>query len=217
MFHSISRSLFVGTIMAGLFTIPAAALANSHKAPLEREQVKYSAQWHKCDNKEVCEPGRNIRKDGVRYKWVSEDGERSHWAIRDASASEIADSIRTLRSFFYVPEPQPVVKAEAQVEAQVTTQEQAPTSPTPTAPSTGGSSNSGASGGSGGYAIPSYIVECESGGDYNASNPSGAYGAYQIMPGTSSAYGCDLSTPGGQDACASKIYANEGSAPWVCG
>jgi hypothetical protein len=212
MFYPISRSLIVGAFMAGLF-IPAAALANSHKAPLEREEVKYSAQWHKCDNKEDCEPGRNIRKDGVRYKWVSEDGERSHWATRDASASEIADSIRTLRSFFYVPPPQPVVKA--QVEAEVATQEQAPAaSPTP-APSTGG--NSGVSGGSGGYAIPSYIVECESGGDYNARNPSGAYGAYQIMPGTSSAYGCDLSTPGGQDACAGKIYANEGSAPWVCG
>lgn len=69
----------------------------------------------------------------------------------------------------------------------------------------------------GGYAIPSYIVECESGGDYGASNPSGAYGAYQIMPGTASAYGCDLSTPAGQDSCAAEIYAAEGSSPWVCG
>jgi hypothetical protein len=70
---------------------------------------------------------------------------------------------------------------------------------------------------SGGYAIPSYIVECESGGDYTAQNPSGAYGAYQIMPGTADAYGCDLSTPAGQDACAAEIYATEGSSPWVCG
>jgi hypothetical protein len=70
---------------------------------------------------------------------------------------------------------------------------------------------------SGGYAIPSYIVECESGGDYGATNPSGAYGAYQIMPGTAANYGCDLSTPAGQDACAAEIYATEGSSPWVCG
>lgn len=70
---------------------------------------------------------------------------------------------------------------------------------------------------SGGYAIPEYIVECESGGDYSAQNPSGAYGAYQIMPGTASAYGCDLSTPAGQDACAAEIYATEGASPWACG
>lgn len=70
---------------------------------------------------------------------------------------------------------------------------------------------------SGGYSIPSYIVECESGGDYTAQNPSGAYGAYQIMPGTSSAYGCDMSTPAGQDECAARIYEAEGSSPWVCG
>lgn len=69
----------------------------------------------------------------------------------------------------------------------------------------------------GSYAIPSYIVMCESGGDYGASNPSGAYGAYQIMPGTAAGYGCDLSTPAGQDACAARIYASEGASPWDCG
>lgn len=70
---------------------------------------------------------------------------------------------------------------------------------------------------SGGYSIPSYIVECESGGDYTAQNPSGAYGAYQIMPSTASAYGCDLSTPAGQDACAAEIYSDVGTSAWVCG
>lgn len=67
------------------------------------------------------------------------------------------------------------------------------------------------------YAIPSYIVMCESGGDYGASNASGAYGAYQIMPGTAAAYGCDLSSPAGQDQCAARIYASEGAGPWDCG
>lgn len=71
--------------------------------------------------------------------------------------------------------------------------------------------------GGGTDAIPSYISDCESGGDYNASNPSGAYGKYQIMPQTAAGYGCDLSTPAGQDACAAKIYAAEGAAPWACG
>lgn len=67
-------------------------------------------------------------------------------------------------------------------------------------------------------AIPSYIVACESGGDYSAVNPSsGAYGAYQILPSTSAAYGCDMSTPAGQDACAAEIYADVGTSAWVCG
>lgn len=66
-------------------------------------------------------------------------------------------------------------------------------------------------------AIPAYIVECESGCNYAAQNPSGAYGAYQIMPDTASAYGCDMSTAAGQDACASEIYADQGAAPWSCG
>lgn len=67
-------------------------------------------------------------------------------------------------------------------------------------------------------AIPGYITACESGGNYNAVNPSsGAYGAYQIMPSTASAYGCDLSTPAGQDACAAEIYADVGSSAWSCG
>lgn len=72
----------------------------------------------------------------------------------------------------------------------------------------------------GGEGVPAElqsIAQCESGGDYNARNPSGAYGKYQIMPETASAYGCDLSTPGGQDACATKIYAGgAGRSQWVC-
>lgn len=71
---------------------------------------------------------------------------------------------------------------------------------------------------SAGYSVPSYIVACESGGDYGAVNPSsGAYGAYQILPSTSAAYGCDMSSPAGQDACAGEIYADVGSSAWSCG
>ena len=32
------------------------------------------------------------------------------------------------------------------------------------------------------WSIPTYIVMCESGGDWNAYNPSGASGPYQLMP-----------------------------------
>jgi hypothetical protein len=63
----------------------------------------------------------------------------------------------------------------------------------------------------------------ESGTNYstdssNTNASSGATGRYQITPGTASAYGCDLSTPAGQDACAETIYAHQGAGAWVgCG
>lgn len=65
---------------------------------------------------------------------------------------------------------------------------------------------------------PDYIAQCESGGSYTAVNPSsGAYGRWQILPSTASSYGCDLSSPAGQDACASEIYSDVGASAWVCG
>jgi hypothetical protein len=63
----------------------------------------------------------------------------------------------------------------------------------------------------------------ESGSDYSTgpdnTNPStGATGRYQILPSTAAAYGCDLSTPAGQDACAQLIYEHQGASAWVgCG
>ena len=79
-------------------------------------------------------------------------------------------------------------------------------------------SSSGASG----YAIPSYIVQCESGGNWSAVNPSsGAGGAYQILPSTWSAYGGSGSpssaSPSEQSRIAAKIYADSGASAWSCG
>ena len=70
-------------------------------------------------------------------------------------------------------------------------------------------------------AIPSYIVQCESGGDYSAVNAdSGAGGAYQIMPSTWALYGGtglpQDAPPEVQDQIAAEIYAAEGSSPWSC-
>jgi septal ring factor EnvC (AmiA/AmiB activator) len=72
------------------------------------------------------------------------------------------------------------------------------------------------------YAIPTYIVMCESGGNYAALNPSsGAGGAYQIMPETWAAYGGtglpNEAPKAEQDRIAGLIYADSGTAPWVCG
>ncbi|MFA9400427.1 MAG: transglycosylase family protein [Acidobacteriota bacterium] len=72
------------------------------------------------------------------------------------------------------------------------------------------------------YAIPTYIVICESGGNYAALNPSsGAGGAYQILPSTWEAYGGEglphEASKSEQDRIAGLIFAESGTSPWVCG
>jgi hypothetical protein len=60
-------------------------------------------------------------------------------------------------------------------------------------------------------------VEDESGGSYSVVNPtSGAYGCYQVIPSTWEAHCSDLGRdPAGQDACAARICAAQGSGAWA--
>ena len=72
------------------------------------------------------------------------------------------------------------------------------------------------------YSIPTYIVMCESGGDYSAVNPSsGAGGAYQILPSTWELYDGQgepqNASKAEQDRIAAEIWADSGSSAWVCG
>jgi septal ring factor EnvC (AmiA/AmiB activator) len=72
------------------------------------------------------------------------------------------------------------------------------------------------------YSIPTYIVMCESGGDYGAVNPSsGAGGAYQILPSTWELYGGqgapNDAPKAEQDRIAGEIWADSGPSAWVCG
>jgi septal ring factor EnvC (AmiA/AmiB activator) len=71
------------------------------------------------------------------------------------------------------------------------------------------------------YAIPTYIVMCESGGNYAALNPaSGAGGAYQILPSTWRAYGGQglphQAPKAEQDRIAAQIWADSGPSAWSC-
>ena len=71
------------------------------------------------------------------------------------------------------------------------------------------------------YAIPTYIVMCESGGNYRALNPSsGAGGAYQIIPSTWRAYGGKglphQASKAEQDRIARIIWENDGPNAWSC-
>jgi septal ring factor EnvC (AmiA/AmiB activator) len=72
------------------------------------------------------------------------------------------------------------------------------------------------------YAIPTYIVMCESGGNYGAVNSSsGAGGAYQILPTTWQLYGGQgepqNASKAEQDRIAAEIWADSGPSAWVCG
>lgn len=86
---------------------------------------------------------------------------------------------------------------------------------------TGTSEVSGAGSAAGAPGVPA--CASESGDNYSTgpdnTNPSsGATGRYQILPSTAAAYGCDLTTAAGQDACAETIYAHQGASAWVgCG
>jgi septal ring factor EnvC (AmiA/AmiB activator) len=71
------------------------------------------------------------------------------------------------------------------------------------------------------YSIPTYIVMCESGGNYSALNPSsGAGGAYQILPSTWALYGGKgaphQAPKAEQDRIAAEIWADSGGSAWVC-
>ena len=71
------------------------------------------------------------------------------------------------------------------------------------------------------FSIPTYIVMCESGGNYGAVNPSsGAGGAYQILPSTWDLYGgsgAPQNAPKAeQDRIAAEIWADSGGSAWVC-
>jgi peptidoglycan hydrolase CwlO-like protein len=71
------------------------------------------------------------------------------------------------------------------------------------------------------YAIPTYIVMCESGGNYHALNSaSGAGGAYQILPSTWRAYGgqgLPQNAPKAeQDRIAAMIWSYSGPSAWSC-
>jgi len=71
------------------------------------------------------------------------------------------------------------------------------------------------------FSIPTYIVMCESGGNYGAVNPSsGAGGAYQILPSTWDLYGGQGAPQEApkeeQDRIAAEIWADSGGSAWVC-
>ena len=93
--------------------------------------------------------------------------------------------------------------------------------PAPSVSAVSSTSSSSAVSSAGAAGVPA--CASESGDNYstgadNTNASSGATGRYQILPSTAAAYGCNLTTPAGQDACAQVIYEHQGAGAWVgCG
>lgn len=116
---------------------------------------------------------------------------------------------------------QPLTDAEVVSSTAVLDRMLGPGTPSPTVSATATTSLSSTAPAATGGGVPA--CASESGTNYSTgasnTNPSsGATGRYQITPGTAAAYGCNLSTPAGQDSCAQTIYAHQGAGAWVgCG
>jgi soluble lytic murein transglycosylase-like protein len=110
---------------------------------------------------------------------------------------------------------QAAAAAEAEQAAAAANAKKKPAAPTGRGGSSGGSTVGGACGGASNGA-DAYIGR-ESGGNPNARNPSGAWGCYQIMPGTWSSSCSDLGAHGSasteaQAQCASRLPSSSWAA-----
>jgi peptidoglycan hydrolase CwlO-like protein len=126
------------------------------------------------------------------------------------AAAAVADARASTQASLSQAQGQ-VAQLEQQLEQQLAEQLAAQQQATSTAPAYLG----------GPYAIPTYIVMCESGGNYQAYNASsGAGGAYQILPSTWRAYGGEGAPQDGskaeQDRIAGEIWRASGPSAWSC-
>lgn len=193
------KKVLLASVGALAFVVPTPALANQSHAPTPRHRGVYMyLRRHVIKQFGVSAAGRNIVRDGLS----------TGKPVTDAvMVSSIRVYQRTL--WPYVPPPAPAPVAEP------TSSYSAPQAPAQ-APTATTSSYSG------GYSIPSYIVQCESGGNWSAVNASsGAGGAYQILPSTWQAYGGQGlpqdASPAEQSRIAAEIYAASGPSQWSCG
>jgi hypothetical protein len=185
----------VAVTLAGL-TATTPASAARFDGPLGKKYLRLYAKVKAKHGDRA--PGRNIVKHGVRFKWKSDDGKRSHWGVRDARRSEVRESAARLRAWAF-PAAQLLSAANP--------------SPPP--------SNVATPRVVGGHLAA--IRACESGGNYGAVSSTGKYrGAYQFDYGTWASVGGTgdpaAASPAEQDKRAAILYSQRGAAPWpICG
>ena len=188
---------FVGALLAVLATMAPTSVA--HAATVHDHTTKHSLRTTYFGVRHQVKKVHGPRAPGRN---IATHGVRTRHGVRPATDRELARSIRTFRRWLSPPAPR---AAAGDV---------APTAFRSAASHTGGK-----------WAIPTYIVMCESRGNYRAENPSGPgpSGAYQITDGTWKANGgsprapAAQASPAEQDEVAARIYAAQGAAPWACG
>jgi hypothetical protein len=173
----------------------AAHAPTRHDGPTAAHARAYERAYHEVAHKFGRRtPGRNIVKYGLP-------------GGRPLTDARTMASLAVLQRML-APPPAPAP-------APAATEASAPTTYSAPAPAAAPASSAGAGG------VPA--CASESGTNYstgpsNTNASSGATGRYQILPSTAAGYGCNLSTPAGQDACAQTIYNHQGAGAWVgCG
>lgn len=194
----ISKALPLLAVLSASFLLAPSAEANETAL-----QQKYSALYHAVKKKHGSRaPGRNIRKLGIRFD-VGKDGKPGPWQTRKAKPSELARSVRQLRTLLRPPH------------AFLTRRAVPPAQP----PSGVLSSVQRAPAGG----TLAHIRACESTNNYGAVSPSGQYrGAYQFDYKTWNSVGGSgdpaAAPPAEQDRRAAMLMSRRGTAPWpVCG
>jgi peptidoglycan hydrolase CwlO-like protein len=155
---------------------------------------------------EVADLKRQVDEEAQRLSAARASLEASQQAANEAAAAVTAARAQTEASLSDAKGQ--VAELEQQLAEQQLAEQQAASSGTPAY--LGGP-----------YSIPTYIVMCESGGNYHALNPSsGAGGAYQILPSTWRAYGgqgAPQDAPKAeQDRIAAEIWRDSGPSAWAC-
>lgn len=185
------RILIIAAALA-LASMPALAAAEPTIKSAPQQQARYTKQ----ETKYLKLYWSVVRSHGRRApgRNIVMRGMKTRTGKREASRRELGRSIRTFMRWLAPP--------------------QAPVGSIDRTPHGQSPAYSG-----GRWAIPASIVMCESGGNYNAVNPSsGARGAYQLLPSTYYSYGGDGSwSPADQDRVAAKVWAGgAGRGQWVC-
>lgn len=194
------RILAVAATVTVALPATAAALPSSMVTHYKRDYHAVAAKFGRRA------PGRDI------VRWGLPNGNR-------ASNTDVLRSIGVLERILH---PAPVVHYVTKpIVTQTSTYSAPAPAPAATAPAAPAPTAPASETGTGGWAIPGYIVQCESGGNWGAVNSSsGAGGAYQIMPSTWQAYGGsglpENASPAEQSAIARKIWNSAGPSAWSC-
>lgn len=220
MFVQTRRPMLAVLSVSALAVTPAAAFAVSPTKHQRHQAKVLRAQVVKAKGKRA--PGRAILRDGLRNGSQPNQKQAKRY-------------IETLQRILHPPAPPKpvyhVVQAPVsnhtstpQPSSTTTTNSQSPTesSQSSSSSSSSGSNSTYSTPSSGSGTPPSYVAQCESGGDYHAVNPSsGAGGKWQILPSTWAAQGGQGSpqnaSPQEQDRIAGKIWnGGAGASQWSC-